>query len=410
MRYPAPSSIGRATSAAEAKPKCVVFVDDEEPILSSLRSLFRHDGYALHLFPRAADAMEFLAANAADVVVSDMRMPEITGIEFLNHVSGNHPEAIRMILSGYEDKAVAVEALAKGLAQQFIMKPWDDHVLKMLVADAIKRKDDASFHALERAIRTLDVMTEPPRFHVRLQKLLASANSSLVDLTREVEKSPPMVAKLLRVANSVYFAVRKPVTDVREAIVFIGTEYLAGLVASLEAFQALTAGVTEDEIIRQIESLWTLSFNRATIARNIAEQWDGFSPATLAFTCSLLQDIGYAFRLRTDPGRFLQYTAEEGRGLMNPMDIERRLFGIPHNQVGAILLDFWNLPHDIVTAVARHHRRSGTDTLLQILQLAEYLEGSKPTAHHDPAIESLAPLWRERLGLPDKSSPVEHEV
>ncbi len=257
-------------------------------------------------------------------------------------------------------------------------------------------------------IRTLDVMTEPPQFHARVQALLARSDSSLVDLTREVEKSPPIVAKLLRVSNSVFFAVRKPVTDVREAIVFIGTEYLAGLVASLEAFQALSNGIEETAVLKQIEDLWTLAFNRATIARKIAEKWTGFGPSNLAFTCSLLQDIGYAFRLRTEPRRYGQFTDERTLGTMNSYETERRLFGITHNQVGAILLDFWNLPKDIVLAVARHHRRTGTDTLLQILQLAEILEGSDPFAPHDPVVDTLVPLWREKLQFTMHLHPWSH--
>ncbi len=142
------TSVARATSAAEAKPRSVVFVDDEEAILASLRSLFRHEGYTLHLFTRAAEALEFLAKNSVDVVVSDMRMPEITGVEFLNLVSGQQPEAIRMILSGYEDKAIAVEALARGLAQQFIMKPWNDQALRTLLSESIKKKDDDGSNGL----------------------------------------------------------------------------------------------------------------------------------------------------------------------------------------------------------------------------------------------------------------------
>jgi HD-like signal output (HDOD) protein len=82
---------------------------------------------------------------------------------------------------------------------------------------------------------------------------------------------------------------------------------------------------------------------------------------------------------------------------MNSYDADKRVFGITHNQVGAILLDYWNLPKEVVVAVARHHRRTDTDTLMQILQLAEILEGSDPTAPHDPNIDALVPIWQEKL-------------
>jgi serine/threonine-protein kinase len=125
----------QASSAKEEKRPRVLFVDDDERILTGLRALFRHDCQVLTA-PSAALALEYLARFDIHVVVSDQRMPEMTGLQLLKQVHEISPRTIRVLLTGYADLAATVDAVNEGEVFRFVKKPWDNEDLIRTVADA----------------------------------------------------------------------------------------------------------------------------------------------------------------------------------------------------------------------------------------------------------------------------------
>jgi HD-like signal output (HDOD) protein/ActR/RegA family two-component response regulator len=374
----------------------ILFLDDEEAILASLRSLFRHEGYDLKLFHEGAEALAFLRTNTVDIIVSDMRMPTMTGIEFLNSASAICPEATRIILSGYEEKEVVITAVAKGLAQHYLMKPWDDLGFKGLIEDSITLQRKLRDQKLKELLSSFSSLPAPPKFHLKLRGMLMNSDNSLKDLVIEIEKSPALVAKLLRVANSVYYGTRKAVSSVREAVLFIGTDYIANLVMAIEAFQTVS-GKVSPKSLQLIEVIWEKSLRRATISKLIAEQWPGFKDPNLPYVASLLQDIGYVVRLCSDPDAYRRMIDLISLHGVLSYEADVRVFTIPHDVVGAALLQYWNLPAPIVEGVARHHRLTGDNDLAKIVQIAETLESGDAALPRDPAIQGLAAVWRDKI-------------
>jgi HD-like signal output (HDOD) protein/CheY-like chemotaxis protein len=383
-------------SAQSNRLPIIVFVDDEEAILASLRSLFRRTRYSTSVFTSAGPAIEFVKRVPADLVISDLRMPVITGIEFLNQVSAINPHAVRVILSGYEDKTIVMNALSKGLAHHYMLKPWNDAELRQLVEQSLERLESLRRQRLEGILRSIETLPSPPTFHVQIQTVLAREGSSVYDIAREVEKSPPIVAKLLRVSNSIYFASRKAITSVRDAVFFIGTEYIAGLVAAIEAFHSFPLQ-DDAEVVQEIQSLWLSSFRRAMIAKKIAEKWPGFTELDTAFVASLLQDIGYAVFMCFEHEAYLEYKAAVAEPGANPLREEEKIFVHTHPTVGAALIEYWNLPVPVVQAVSRQHHMSETDPLVQILQLADLLCNGDAVVQHDPVVDRMLPSWRDTL-------------
>jgi HD-like signal output (HDOD) protein len=374
----------------------ILFLDDEEPILASLRSLFRHDGHNLIFFHGGAEALAALRGRRADIIVSDMRMPNMTGIEFLNAAAAICPEATRIILSGYEEKEIVITAVARGLAQHYLMKPWDDPGFRHLIDDAVALQRKLRDQRLKELLSSFSTLPSPPKFHLKLREMLQNSDNSLKELVVEVEKSPPLVAKLLRVANSVYFGTRKTVTSVRDAVIFIGTDYIANLVMAIEAFQNVT-GQVEAEDLETVEKLWDKALRRAGIAKFVAEQWPGFKDPNLPYVASLLQDIGYVVRLCSDRdayNRMLELTATHQ---VPTYEADLRIFTIPHDVVGAALLQYWNLPPSIVEAVRNHHRGVENSDLVRIIQIADVLECADAGLPHDPSIQALIGTWRDKL-------------
>lgn len=130
----------------------ILCVDDEPNILSSLKRLFRHKGYQIHLADGGKAALALLEQVAVDLVISDMRMPEMDGVQFLEQVRQRWPDTVRLLLTGYADLASTVDAVNRGEIYRYISKPWDDDDIVLIVHDALAHK------ALERENKRLSVV------------------------------------------------------------------------------------------------------------------------------------------------------------------------------------------------------------------------------------------------------------
>ena len=119
----------------------VLFVDDEENILHSLKRLLRKEGYRIHTATNGSDGLEILNNQDVHLVVTDQRMPEMSGTEFLAKVKEKYPEVIRIVLSGYTEVDSITESINKGHIYKFMLKPWNDQNLKLEIKQALEQYD-----------------------------------------------------------------------------------------------------------------------------------------------------------------------------------------------------------------------------------------------------------------------------
>ncbi|MCG8436358.1 MAG: response regulator [Gammaproteobacteria bacterium] len=110
-------------------------VDDEKGVLNSLKRLLRTQDFKIITANSAKEGLELLKKHDVQVVMSDQRMPEMGGAEFLQEVKARHPDAIRVILSGYADVSAVVDAVNKAEIYKFLSKPWNDEELVETVND-----------------------------------------------------------------------------------------------------------------------------------------------------------------------------------------------------------------------------------------------------------------------------------
>lgn len=121
----------------------ILFVDDERNVLKALRRLFMdEDSYEILLAETGAEGLDVLEEEEnVRMVISDYRMPEMTGVEFLRQVYEKWPDTIRIVLSGYADTAAVVEAINLGQIYKFIPKPWNDEELLSTVSSALQHQE-----------------------------------------------------------------------------------------------------------------------------------------------------------------------------------------------------------------------------------------------------------------------------
>lgn len=155
----------------------LLFVDDEKNILKSLRRLFIKEGYEILTADCGAKALKLIQEGAKpQVIISDQRMPEMNGTDFLSKAKNLLPNSIRIMLTGYSDINAAVDAINLGGIYQCILKPWDDDKLKSIVQGAVER-----FNRLQKERLAVDKLLEK-------KLLLDERNGKLEKKIKQIKK------------------------------------------------------------------------------------------------------------------------------------------------------------------------------------------------------------------------------
>ncbi|TSA47886.1 MAG: response regulator [Deltaproteobacteria bacterium] len=149
----------------------LLFVDDEENVLNALRRIFLEENYQILTAATAAEALEILEGSRVHLIVSDHRMPQMTGAELLKEVKNRWPEVIRIMLTGYADVQSIMGAVNEGAVYKFITKPWNDEDLRLTVSIALQQ------YVLIRENRQLKEITQ-------VQKAKIKNYSTLFDMNR----------------------------------------------------------------------------------------------------------------------------------------------------------------------------------------------------------------------------------
>jgi len=119
--------------------RTLLIVDDEENVLKALTRLLRRDGYRILTAGNAHEGLLLLEKNKVDVIISDQRMPHMTGVEFLYRVKDLYPDTVRIVLSAYSDFTAITDAINKGAVYNFFFKPWNKKLMRANVKEAFRR-------------------------------------------------------------------------------------------------------------------------------------------------------------------------------------------------------------------------------------------------------------------------------
>ncbi len=119
----------------------VLYVDDEVNNLNSFKATFRRD-YDITIAESGPEAMELLKNGlSVEIIITDQRMPNMTGVEFLEHVIPLFPQPVRILLTGYTDITAVVDAINKGQVYHYLTKPWEENALRIVIKNAYEIYD-----------------------------------------------------------------------------------------------------------------------------------------------------------------------------------------------------------------------------------------------------------------------------
>jgi HD-like signal output (HDOD) protein len=334
--------------------KRILLVDDEAAILDLFSMMFRKaaSDWDIAFSRSGAEALTLMEEQSFDVVVSDMRMPGMSGAQFLSEVMQRHPNTARLILSGYSEQ----EAVAKciGAAHQFLMKPCNLATLqttlqRVCALDVFLRNDN-----LKSLLAKMAVVPSLPSVYYRMLKESQSPSASAESIGGIVALDPGLTAQLLQLVNSAFFGFSRQVCHPAEAVQWLGISTVRSLAVCIHAFSCFDPSKAA---FLSCGEMWNHSLHTGLNAQKIAQSARvGQALIEEAFIAGLLHDLGKLMLCANLPEPYQQAQALAREKSIPVRDAERDVFGATHADIGAYLLGLWGLPVPIVEAVALHHQ------------------------------------------------------
>lgn len=336
----------------------VLFVDDEPSLLKLYQLIFEQEKaqWELGFAGGASEALTLMEGKPFDVVVSDMRMPGMTGAELLQEVMIRYPKTSRLIMSGYADQ----ESVAKCLSatHQFLPKPCQMDVLKSTLLRVCALDAALMDEKLKSVMAQLKTVPSLPTLYFRIMELLSAPDASMDQIGEVISQDLGMTAKILQLVNSAFFGIARRISNPVEAIQLLGIGTVRSLVLSLHVFSCFDHQHSKHF---SIERVWNHSLATGRIAQRIAKTFQRDRVLTdEAHVSGMLHDIGKVMLASSLPNEYQAALALAVERKQPVVDAEREIFGVTHAEVGAYLMGLWGLPISVVEAIALHHTPART--------------------------------------------------
>lgn len=381
--------------------KRILFVDDDAHVLDGLRDLLRRQRREWDMvFALGGEAaLRELDAQPFDVVVSDMRMPDMDGATLLTLVQERHPETVRIVLSGQTEHEATLRLVP--VAHQFLAKPCDRDELRRAIERACLSQALLANAAVRRAASGAKTLPSAPPLYTKLVAASSNPEISMHDIGALIASDIAMSAKVLQLVNSSFFGLGRRISSAREAVVYLGIAPLRALVLSAGAFRAFAPARPIDGF-----SVDALENHSACVAVLAGKLLPDKRDAENAFTAGMLHDVGKLLLAVHRPDELSSLLAD-ARDSARPLHaVEQERIGVTHAEIGAYLLSLWGLPHQIVEAVAHHHApsRVGVTELdpVAAVHIANLLVGEQAPSSADDIYEGLDEDYLAGLGVADR--------
>ena len=334
--------------------KRILFVDDEPMVLKGLQRTLRkmrHE-WEMVFTASAEDALNCLDQNPMDVIISDMKMPEMDGSRLLAEVKQRHPQMVRLILSGHVEHEATIQSVQ--FAHQCLSKPCDVEVLKQTLAKLFALRNILNDDSIKKIVSQIESLPSLPAMYTEVMAEMQSPDPSLKKVGDIVASDVSMTAKILQVVNSVFFGLPKKIGHPQQAVMLLGLDSIKALVLSVKIFSEFSA---KKFSWFNIDTLFNHSISVSAYTKTIAKNENlNQNLVNLSLMAGLLHDVGKLILATNFDQTYRQVLTESRKSGQNLWDLEYGAFGTSHAEIGAYLMGLWNLENPIVEAVAFHHR------------------------------------------------------
>jgi HD-like signal output (HDOD) protein len=380
----------------------ILFVDDEAQLLDNLRLRLqtRRRGWDLVFATKAEDAFRLLERETLDVVVSGLQLPASDGLQFLRTVGERWPHAARIALSSAEDPQNGLRLLP--IVHQHLARTSPPQQIEQVIERCLKLQEVLSQPALRTLIGRIRQLPAQPRVFAKLQVVMANENVTSREVGRIITADAVITAKVLQIANSAFFRRARRITNIEQAVMYLGFPGVRNLALCAEVFARWPGKLAHAALDLDLLQLHVQRVAAIAQAITAGTQWS--DDAILA---ALLHDIGYWVLIQECPRELdqaIELAIAEGVAMHTA---ETRVLGASHAEVGAYLLGLWGLPYPVIEAVAHHHAperpRAAQFDVLAALAVAIALSGTDDTdacRSGPPRSQVIGPQYLLALGGP----------
>jgi HD-like signal output (HDOD) protein len=356
----------------------ILFVDEDAQLLESLRQRLqgRRRGWNVAFATSAEDAFLALERDRPDVVVSGLRLPASDGLQFLRSIAERWPHAVRIALSSADDPRSGIRLLP--ITHQHLARNSPLQQIEEVIERCLKLQEVLSQPALRSLIGRIRQLPAQPRVFAKLQVVMANESISSREVGRIIAADAVITAKVLQIANSAFFRRARRITNIEQAVMYLGFPGVRNLVLCAEVFARWPGKLVQAPLDLELLQSHVQRVAAVAGALTAGSRWSDDS-----ILAALLHDIGYWVLIQECPGELdqaIELAISQGVAMHTA---ETRIMGASHAELGAYLLGLWGLPYPVIEAVAHHHAperpRAAQFDVLTALAVAIALSGTDDT-------------------------------
>jgi HD-like signal output (HDOD) protein/CheY-like chemotaxis protein len=333
--------------------KNLLFVDDEPKVLQGLQRQLHtmRNEWKMDFVGGGQQALDFMAANPVDVIISDMVMPGMDGSQLLTEVTKRHSNTVRIVLSGHADREAILRLV--GPAHQYLAKPCDAEELRNAIARAVALRDLLCNEKLKQLATRVKCLPSLPALHHQLTAEFQKEEPSIERLGEIISRDIGMTTKILQLVNSAFFGLPQPIDNPADAVTYLGLTTVRSLAMSLQVFSQFDARLIQSFSLDALaQHCWMTGVVAGRVAQ--AEEKE-MKMRDQCFLAGLLHDVGQLILATGLPEEYAEVLNTAKSQNAPVVQAEKQHFGATHADVGAYLLGLWGLPNPIIEAVAMHH-------------------------------------------------------
>ncbi len=326
-------------------PNTIMFVDDEQQILSALNRLFEESGYHTVLMASGEEALAFMAHTPVNLVVADIRMPGINGFDFLRQVKDKYPAIMRVALSGYTDSRAIYKALEENVAKMYMFKPWDNRELQSTIDKMFQLEEIFTDKKIMDLINNLDDIPTIPSLYSKIRTMI-QGDEDVEKIATLIEADQSSSAKILRIANSAFYGAKTG--SISQAIMYIGLANIKSILLSNAVFNV--KGPMKD----RIRELWHHAALTNKMTNHLFWKITGRKIPNVFASAGLLHNVGMVVLMSHFPDLCKDILVTGFDGVEASPEIGKEALGVTPEELGGYLLNWWELPLPIVESALYH--------------------------------------------------------
>jgi len=381
--------------------KRILFVDDDRSILDGLRRMLyqMRRQWKMEFVTAASDALKVMEHTHYDVIVSDLRMPGMDGIELLEKVRIKYPDTIRFMLSGYAEQIA--QGRAAKCVHQYLSKPSSADYLKKMISRAVDLKGRLKSKEVTKIVSSLRSLPVMPNVYQEVIDVLGKPECSSRQVGKIIARDIGMSSKILQVVNSAFYGRSGNIAEPIHAVVYLGLKTVEALMLTQGIFSKLPDETAERFFVSALQE-HCVRVGALARAICLSEEMTE-DQAEIASMAGILHEAGKMILITKFPDEYERAISISRQKQIPLYEVERDIIGVTHAELGGCLLDLWGLPNMMIESATFHHEpwfcSDNEFSIVSAVYAANVIDHQLCCSRGDGWFENVNSEYLEQLGI-----------